>query len=132
MLGICRRDDNGKTKERIAQEDISNNTVGGTGSTAGQVGPHLQRWDMHVHEQGAGMKWHAEISAVFDGPVLSSVQAVAVLQEVESSTPGNKLQIVFERQADIRPEALAELIEQARFAALRLSTLSNVSTTARS
>ena len=78
------------------------------------------------------MKWHAEISAVFDGPVLSSVQAVAVLQEVESSTPGNKLQIVFERQADIRPEALAELIEQARFAALRLSTLSNVSTTARS
>ena len=54
MLGMCRRDENGKTKERIAQEDISNSTVGATSSTAGQVGPHLQHHrDMHVHEQGA-------------------------------------------------------------------------------
>ena len=53
MLGMCRRDDNGKTKERIAQEDISNNTVGVTGSTAGQVGPKLQHRDMHMHEEGA-------------------------------------------------------------------------------
>lgn len=64
--------------------------------------------------------------AIFHGLVPSSVQAVAVLQEVESSTPGNKVQIVFERQADIRPEALAELIEQACFAALDPSTLCNV------
>ncbi|CAL5219637.1 g1512 [Coccomyxa viridis] len=80
-----KRDDNGKTKERIAQEDISNNTVGVTGSTAGQ--------------------------------------AVAVLQEVESSTPGNKVQIVFERQADIRPEALAELIEQVGWPKRKLAKL---------
>jgi len=41
------------------------------------------------------------------------VQANAILQEVDSSTAGNRLQIVFERQADISPEALAELIDKA-------------------
>ena len=71
----------------------------------------------------------ADLSAVFKSPVLSSVQAFAVLQEAESTTPGNKVQIVFERQADIRPEALAELIEQARFAALGTSTLCKSSPT---
>lgn len=40
------------------------------------------------------------------------VQANAVLEEVGSSTGGNTTQIVFERQADISPEALAELIQQ--------------------
>lgn len=41
------------------------------------------------------------------------MQANAILQEVDSSTAGNRLQIVFERQADISPEALAELIDKA-------------------
>lgn len=51
------------------------------------------------------------------------VQANAVLQEVDSSTAGNRLQIVFERQADISPEALAELIEKACPGAPCLSSL---------
>ena len=34
------------------------------------------------------------------------------MQEVESPTAGIKVQIVFERQADISPEALSELIQQ--------------------
>ena len=41
-------------------------------------------------------------------------QANAVLQEVQSSTEGNTIQIVFERQAQISPEALAGLIQQVR------------------
>lgn len=59
-----------------------------------------------------------QIITCLDRLVPSPVQASAILQEVESSTPGNKVQLVFERQADISPEALAELIEQARSAAL--------------
>ena len=86
------------------------------GTSVGQVGQHQQGHVMHVHEQSRlydSMKWQAEASAVFHRHVPSPVQAIAVLQEIESSTPGNKIQIVYERQADITPEALAELIEQA-------------------
>ena len=45
-------------------------------------------------------------------------QANAVLQEVQSSTEGNTIQIVFERQAQISPEALAGLIQQACYSHL--------------
>ena len=79
---------------------------------------------MHMHEPEAHsttLKWNASCPVAFDRSVGLHVQANAVLQEVESSTPGNKTQIVFERQADISPEALAELIEKARPAALSAS-----------
>ena len=117
----CRQEENGKNKENIAQEDISSDTASGMGTSVGQVGQHQQGHVMHVHEQSRlydSMKWQAEASAVFHRHVPSPVQAIAVLQEIESSTPGNKIQIVYERQADITPEALAELIEQACFCEL--------------
>ena len=41
-----------------------------------------------------------------------------MLQEVQTSTEGNTIQIVFERQAQISPEALAGLIQQACYSHL--------------
>ena len=108
---MCRQEGNGKVKEKVAQDDIAISAVGGTGIPVGQV--VLDKIRMHIAvncKLGALCMSHCTMRA-YDAIIL--LQANAVLEEVKSSTGGNTTQIVFERQANISPEALAELIQQA-------------------
>ena len=108
---MCRQEGNGKVKEKVAQDDIAINAVGGTGVPVGQV--VLDKIRVHIAVDcrlRASCMPHRCTMKASDAIIL--LQANAILEEVESCTRGHTTQIVFERQADISPEALAELIQQ--------------------
>ena len=109
---MCRQEGNGKVKEKVAQDDIAISAVGGTGIPVGQVVLDKIRVHNAVScKLRASCMSHRCTGKAPDAII--SLQATAVLEEVETSTGGNTTQIVFERQANISPEALAELIQQA-------------------